>query len=252
MQNSINNSEREELANCVTHGVGTLLAMVGAVMLFRAVANTDNSALRLSCWVYALGLIAVYAGSALSHSFKDPARRHFFRRLDQGIIFLFIAANFTPLAIDVLLEPKRWIVLGVTWAIALIGFSTKVFWGYRVESTAVTHYLALGWLPITVVGPILHSLPTDGILWCVAGGLCYTVDSTPHRTSPNSLRDLARRFSTRMLHFRQESAHVRYSPTFNCCIAFWAVAAATDRGMHGVPNHNRRHDITERRFYSRR
>ncbi|MBT4866916.1 MAG: hemolysin III family protein [Planctomycetaceae bacterium] len=175
MQDSTDNFEREELANCVTHGVGVLLAMVGAVVLFRAVADTDNAALQASCWVYALGLIAVYAGSALSHSFKDESRRHFFRRLDQGIIFLFIAGNFTPLAITALQEPTRWIVLGVTWAIALVGFSTKVFWGYRVESTAVTHYLALGWLPITVVGPILESLPTEGILWSVAGGLCYTV-----------------------------------------------------------------------------
>ena len=126
MQDSTDNFEREELANCVTHGVGVLLAMVGAVVLFRAVADTDNAALQASCWVYALGLIAVYAGSALSHSFKDESRRHFFRRLDQGIIFLFIAGNFTPLAITALQEPTRWIVLGVTWAIALVGFSTKV------------------------------------------------------------------------------------------------------------------------------
>jgi hemolysin III len=175
MRNSTDNFEREELANCLTHGIGVLLAAVGAVILFRAVGETANTALRLSCWIYAVGLVAVYAGSALSHLFNDPARRQFFRRLDQGIIFLFIAGNFTPLAIDILEEPTRWIVLGVMWAIALTGFSSKVFWGYRVESIAVTHYLALGWLPITVVGPILQSLPINGILWCVAGGLCYTV-----------------------------------------------------------------------------
>ena len=91
MRNSTDNFEREELANCLTHGIGVLLAAVGAVILFRAVGETANTALRLSCWIYAVGLVAVYAGSALSHLFNDPARRQFFRRLDQGIIFLFIA-----------------------------------------------------------------------------------------------------------------------------------------------------------------
>ena len=179
MRNSTRDSThdfaREEFANCLTHVGGLLFAVVGAAVLFHAVAEHPNGALRLGCWIYALALVALYANSTLAHSFENPVRRHFFRSLDQGSIFLFIAANFTPFAIVYLHGETRWILLAIMWALALIGFGSKVFWGYRVESTAVTHYLALGWLPVAVVAPILRTLSTDGIIWCVAGGLCYTI-----------------------------------------------------------------------------
>ena len=175
MRSCTENFAREEFANSLTHGGGLLVALVGTAILWNAVAENANDALRISCWIYALALVAIYAVSTLSHLFENPARRHFFRSLDQGIIFLFIVGNFTPLAIASLHDETRWILLAIMWAAALIGFCSKVFWRHRVDSTAVTHYLALGWLPITAIEPILQSLPTDGMIWCVAGGLCYTV-----------------------------------------------------------------------------
>jgi len=175
MRSCTENFAREEFANSLTHSGGLLFALVGAAILWNAVAENANDALRIGCWIYALALVAVYAVSTLSHLFENPARRHFFRSLDQGVIFLFIVGNFTPLAIASLHDETRWILLAIMWAAALIGFCSKVFWRHHVDSPAVTHYLALGWLPITAIDPILQSLPTDGMIWCVAGGLCYTV-----------------------------------------------------------------------------
>ena len=175
MRNCTEDFAREEFANSLTHGGGLLFALVGAAILLNAVAENASDALRLGCWIYALALVAVYAVSTLSHLFENPERRHFFRSLDQGVIFLFIVGNFTPFAIVYLHDETRWILLVIMWVAALIGFCSKVFWRHRVDSTAVTHYLALGWLPVTAIEPILQSLPTDGVFWCVAGGLCYTV-----------------------------------------------------------------------------
>ena len=175
MRSCTNNFAREEFVNSLTHGGGLLFALVGAAILWNAVAKNANDALRIGCWIYALALVAIYAVSTLSHLFENPALRHFFRSLDQGVIFLFIVGNFTPLAIASLHDETRWILLAIMWVAALIGFCSKVFWRHRVDSTAVTHYLALGWLPITAIEPILQSLPTNGMIWCVAGGLCYTI-----------------------------------------------------------------------------
>jgi hemolysin III len=119
-------------------------------------------------------MIAVYAASTLSHVVLEPKRRRFFRSLDQGVIFLFIAGNFTPVALSLLTgDPWRWL-LPLMWFGALAGFCSKVLWKHRVESTAVTHYLAMGWLPITAAQPLVQSLPEGGLFWCVAGGVCYT------------------------------------------------------------------------------
>jgi len=166
---------REETANLITHAGGFLLAVVGAIYLLNAIAGNSNGLLVFGCWVYALGLVAVYGASSLSHMFANPSRRSFFRRVDQGVIFLFIASCFTPFAI-VYLHGNVWMtLLGVMWVVALIGFCSKLFWGYRVEATAVTHYLVLGWLPVTAAEPILRSLSMGGFFWSLGGGLCFTI-----------------------------------------------------------------------------
>jgi len=39
-------------------------------------------------------------------------------------------------------------------------------------STAL--YLAMGWLIIVAIVPLLHHVPGAGLAWLLAGGLCYT------------------------------------------------------------------------------
>ena len=175
LQNRQQDIAREEFANCLTHGGGLLLSLVAAYIVIDRLAETTSGVLRVGCWVYALGMVAVYAASTLSHAFENPIKRHYFRRLDQGVIFIFITASFTPFSIAFLHDTIWWVLLAIMWAIALVGFCSKLFWGYRVEATAITHYLALGWLPVAATKPILEALPTAGVFWCIVGGLFYTV-----------------------------------------------------------------------------
>jgi len=168
-------SKDEELINFLTHGGGFLLAVVGAFVIFSSVAGHDSLAMRLSCRLYAAMLIALYAASTLSHSSTSPVRRRFYRSLDQGVIFMFIAANFTPFAVGHLSDPVRWLVLSAMWTLALFGFSSKVFWKHQVDSISIWHYLALGWLPALVIVPIVQSLPLEATLLFAAGGMCYTI-----------------------------------------------------------------------------
>ncbi len=35
-------------------------------------------------------------------------------------------------------------------------------------------YVLMGWAALIAVRPILEALPVGGIVWLVAGGLCYT------------------------------------------------------------------------------
>lgn len=175
MESQTPNTEKEELVNVLTHGGGLLLAVGGAAVLFSSVAEHASGALRLSCRIYATALVALYAASTLSHSFGNPDRRNFYRSLDQGVIFVFIAANFTPFVIAHLPPISCWLIVSLLWTLAVVGFTSKVFWRHRIESISITHYLAMAWIPSLIMLPILQSLPVNAILWFAAGGLCYTV-----------------------------------------------------------------------------
>ena len=92
-------SQAEELVNAVTHGIGLVLSIVGAIVLIAHSLSQGNDYLVVGCTIYSMTLIAVYAASTLSHLRLGPRLRHLFRRLDQGSIYLLIVGTGMPFAL---------------------------------------------------------------------------------------------------------------------------------------------------------
>lgn len=168
-------SAADELVNAVTHGVGLVLAIVGALVMAGSVLRRGDAWQVAGCGVYLASLVAVYAASTLSHSCCTPQWKFFFRRLDQGFIFLLIAATFTPFGLAYLRTGPGWLLLGAMWAVALGGFFSKVVFAHRVEAVSIWIYVALGWLPTVAVPSLMHTVPVNAS-WCMlSGGICYTL-----------------------------------------------------------------------------
>ena len=169
-------SHGEELVNALTHGFGLLLSVSGTILMAFALYSQADPWRRIGCAVYLASLIAVYATSTLSHSFTTPRWRSFFRSLDQGFIYLLIAATYTPISLAYLRTGVWWLLLGAVWSIALYGFVTKVFFAHRVEAVTVWSYVLLGWLPILSVPKLMTIVDSYNGFWLMlAGGLCYTI-----------------------------------------------------------------------------
>ena len=83
------------LANAITHGVGAVLAIAGAVCLI--VASTRGSArLMVSCAIFSGSLVLVYICSTLYHSLVRTRARYVLHVLDHSSIYLLIAGTYTP------------------------------------------------------------------------------------------------------------------------------------------------------------
>ena len=67
-----------------------------------------------------------------------------------------------------------WSLFGVIWGLAVGGVAFKLFSAgrFRLVSTAI--YLAMGWMILIAVGPMVRHLEPGVIVWLVAGGLAYT------------------------------------------------------------------------------
>ena len=91
--------QTNELVNAVTHGIGLVLSIVGAIVLIARSRSQGDAYLVAGCSVFSLTLIAVYAASTLSHLPFEPRLTQLFRRLDQGSIYLLIAGSCMPLAL---------------------------------------------------------------------------------------------------------------------------------------------------------
>lgn len=164
-----------ELLNAITHGIGLLLSLGGAIVLLGQVSATLDRWRLAGCLVFAIALVSVYAASTLSHAVVRPSLRRMFRKLDQGFIYLLIVSTYTPLALTFLRGGWWWLFLAALWTAALAGFGSKIVFSHRIDTVPPWSYLLLAWAPI-LPGSAYLALVPSGALWLVlAGGLCYSV-----------------------------------------------------------------------------
>jgi hemolysin III len=163
------------LANAITHGIGALLAIVGAVYLIAA-STRGSASLIVSCTVFSVTLVLVYICSTLYHSLVRTRARHLFHILDHSAIYLLIAGTYTPFCLVTLRGPLGWTIFGAEWALAVFGVIFKSFAVGRFEVASALVYLGQGWFIVVAVGPLIHSsLGWHGLLWLGAGGMAYTL-----------------------------------------------------------------------------
>jgi hemolysin III len=167
-------SAEEELANSVTHGLGFLLSVMGALIMAEAFSGGDGWRVA-GCSIFATSMVAVYAMSTLSHVFQTPRLRTLFRAIDQGTIYLLIAGTYTPFSLAYLHSTPWWILLAAVWAVAIYGFVSKVLFTHRVENVSMWPCLVCGALPFLAIPTLLTMLPLACLGWMILGVVCYLV-----------------------------------------------------------------------------
>jgi Predicted membrane protein, hemolysin III homolog len=121
----------EELLNIFSHAFGLLLSCVGLVLLIvRALA--DGTVWHVvSFAVFGVSLIILYAASTIYHTTQTPSRRIRWRVVDHAAIYILIAGTYTPFMLTTLRGPLGWTLFGVTWGIAVLGITLKLFFTGR-------------------------------------------------------------------------------------------------------------------------
>ena len=71
-----------EIANSVTHGIGTLMAIAGLVLLVVFAAIYGNVWHIVSFSIYGTTLVLLYLSSTLYHSAQEPRCKYIFRIID--------------------------------------------------------------------------------------------------------------------------------------------------------------------------
>ena len=91
------------------------------------------------------------------------------------MIFVLIAGSYTPICTIVLGGKVGYGLLAVIWTIAILGIVFKMFWVTCPKWVSSVMYIAMGWLCIVAIAPIIHALSRASFGWLLAGGIIYTV-----------------------------------------------------------------------------
>jgi hemolysin III len=175
MKNSIYKpSFGEELANSLTHGLGTALSIAGLILLI-VLSSLQADAWRIvSVSIYGTCLVLLYTASTLYHNFRSARVKHVFQIMDHSAIYLLIAGTYTPFTLVLLRGGWGWSLFGVIWGLALSGILFKIFFINRFNVLSTLIYLLMGWLIIIAFQPLMHHIPVDGLYWLLAGGIAYS------------------------------------------------------------------------------
>ncbi|MDF2634052.1 MAG: channel protein hemolysin family [Pelosinus sp.] len=167
----------EEVMNAVTHGIGTLLAVAGLVLLIVLAYLHGDFWHIVSFSIYGTTLVLLYLASTLYHSFTNEKVKRIFKILDHSAIYLLIAGTYTPFTLVPLHGVLGWTIFGLVWGFAIIGIVLKVFFTGRFKMLSTLCYLGMGWFIVFAIKPLLATVPALGMTWLLVGGLFYTLGS---------------------------------------------------------------------------
>lgn len=167
-------SFKQELANSLTHGLGTILSIAGPFILV-VLSGMQGDAWRIvSFSIYGTSLVLLYTASTLYHSFQSARVKHIFKIMDHSAIYLLIAGTYTPFTLVLLRGGWGWSLFGVIWGLAFTGILFKIFFVNRFNVLSTIIYLLMGWLIIIAFQPLIDHVPSGGLYWLLAGGIAYS------------------------------------------------------------------------------
>ncbi|MUK77618.1 hemolysin III family protein [Aliivibrio fischeri] len=169
-------SKKEELANSLSHALGMVFGVVALILLLLK-ANADNAdwLTITSMSVYGASIILLFLASTLYHSIAAPKAKRLLKTLDHCAIFLLIAGSYTPYLLVSLRTPLAYWLMGVIWAIALIGIIGKIVFVYRFKKLSLITYLIMGWLSVIAVYQLVIHIDINGVILLGLGGVIYSL-----------------------------------------------------------------------------
>lgn len=167
-------TQREELWNAITHGLGAIFGIVALILLILKDTEKTKYSL-LSVIVYGVSIIILFTASTAYHAINREKYKHKFRVIDHISIYLLIAGTYTPVLLITLEQSIGWTLFSIVWGIAVFGVVLKLFFTGKFETFSTILYLIMGWLVVFDFSTLSTLMHTNGVYLLAAGGFAYTI-----------------------------------------------------------------------------
>ncbi|MCF6464788.1 PAQR family membrane homeostasis protein TrhA [Clostridium sp. Cult2] len=178
MANKKRYTKKEEIANGITHGLGVLFGIVALVVLLIFSIRKKDTISIVAFSIYGFCLIFMYLSSTLYHSIRNEKAKRILRVFDHSSIYLFIAGTYTPIALLSMEGRLRIGIMVAIWTIAILGVIFKIFTAGKFDkykAISLIMYIAMGWIALFTIKPIVRMTSLHFMLWILGGGLTYTL-----------------------------------------------------------------------------
>ena len=164
----------EEIANAVSHGVGTLLAIAATVVLIVKASFHSTAIGVVSACLYGATMILLYCFSTLYHSLTNKKAKRVFQVFDHCSIFLLILGTYIPVSLTLVGGAIGWTLFGIIAGLTVIGIVFNSINLVKWHKLSLVLYILMGWTVIGFGRTVLSAIPKEGLMWLLAGGILYT------------------------------------------------------------------------------
>ena len=167
-------SNKEEFWNSLTHFTGIILTLIGVPFLITQ--NSDLTKLELfSLLFFQFGLLFMYTSSTLYHYVQNIRIKKFLRVVDHISIYYLIAGSYAPVCLITLRGHSGIEIFLIIISLMLLGTLFKIFFTGTFEKLSLYLYLLMGWLIIIKIDELINLINFRGLLLVIASGLLYTI-----------------------------------------------------------------------------
>ncbi|MBQ5590724.1 MAG: hemolysin III family protein [Clostridia bacterium] len=168
----------EEIANSISHGVGSLLSIAGTVVLIVFAALYSDALAVVSASLYGATLIILYTNSTLYHALTNKTAKKVFRVFDHCSIFMLILGTYIPVSLSLLRNWIGWTLFGINIGCAVLGIVFNSINLEKFSKLSLLLYIIMGWSVLITLVPVLKAILAQGVgglILLVSGGILYTV-----------------------------------------------------------------------------
>lgn len=170
----------KDLVSGLTHCIGASLALIGLPILIVTAALKGDAFDVVSFTIFGTALFLQYLFSTLYHWLNlGETGTRVFRKFDHIMIYIVIAASYTPVCLGPLRGPWGWSIFGVVWGLALFGVLLTAIWIKAPRALTTSIYITMGWLVVIAAYPLIKVfIEADlfySLWWLLIGGIFYTI-----------------------------------------------------------------------------
>ena len=167
-------SNKEEFWNSLTHFTGIILTLIGVPFLITQ--NSDLTNLELfSLLFFQFGLLFMYTSSTLYHYVQNIRIKKVLRVVDHISIYYLIAGSYAPVCLITLRDHSGIEIFLIIISLMLLGTLFKIFFTGKFEKFSLYLYLLMGWLIVIKIDELINLINFRGLLLVIASGLLYTI-----------------------------------------------------------------------------
>ncbi len=169
-----------DLVSGLTHCIGAGLSLIGLVVLIVFAAIWGDAFDVVSFTIFGVGLFLMYLFSTLYHWLNIGSKGlNVFRKFDHIMIYVLIAASYTPICLGPLRGPWGWSIFGIIWGLAILGIILTSIWIKAPRALTTSIYVIMGWFVLIAAIPLIQVFKEANLLysllWLLVGGIFYTI-----------------------------------------------------------------------------